>query len=540
MTKLLKMPIVTVDQAELARFGEMWLNNGGRLSRLLPQSSTQLGRLFDAAVAASLSTMLGGIPVVQQEPARMKEPTDDCVEIGAVSISGGITPQTFDVGYRPDGVRFAFDSKTLNDRDSVRKNWQNMITDLLAEATNVHSQYKSAIMAFMVIIPSPCFIEPQRSGILRRLERLAGRARVEDPDYMAEAISLVIWNPKDGQIEGDVPARESPLRLERFAQQVEAIYTSRYIDAAVIHKDETSHQLDEIGQRRQLKVFICHSSGDKPAVRDLYNRLRSAADYISPWLDEEDLLPGQRWEDEIPKAVRRSDIVIVCLSKDSVNKRGYVQKEIKYALDVADEHPEDAIFLIPVRLEDCEVPERLKHLHYVNLHDIRGFERLLRTLQVCAEKLGIVEATGRAAEKAKSLPNITQLIGRTPDEVERVAGGTQARTEITNDSSQMPGEFREYEVRNSRLGLTVYGMMVRYHHERAVHITVDLPDQYASAEEALLAVGVDVRGTKPRVVAPVATRWTGKFSGVEFKDVAAVKTDPNLQAFSTVQITLAE
>ena len=292
--------------------------------------------------------------------------------------------------------------------------------------------------------------------------------------------------------------------------------------------------------KSQLRVFLCHSSGDKPAVRDLYDRLSSAADYIAPWLDEEDLLPGQQWEEEIPKAVRESDVVIVCLSRDSINRKGYVQKEIKYALDAADEQPEGTIFLIPVRLEDCELPDRLKHLHSVNLYDSKGFERLLRALKARAEKLGVIEAPERVAEIAKSVPNITQLIGRTPAEVERIAGEAQARTEITNDPSQMPGEFREYEVYNSRLGLTVYGMMVRYHQGRAVHITVDLPDQFESAEEALLAVGVDVRGTIPRVIAPMATRWIGKFNGVDFKDVAAMKTDQDLHAFSTVQITLIE
>jgi hypothetical protein len=102
---------------------------------------------------------------------------------------------------------------------------------------------------------------------------------------------------------------------------------------------------------RKLKIFLCHSSGDKPAVRDLYQKLR--ADGFEPWLDEEDLLPGQECEQEIPKAVRATDAILVCLSPDSINKEGYVQKEIKYALDVADEKPEGVIFFISVRLEAC-------------------------------------------------------------------------------------------------------------------------------------------------------------------------------------------
>ncbi|MDP2935994.1 MAG: hypothetical protein Q8O86_05835, partial [Dehalococcoidia bacterium] len=72
------------------------------------------------------------------------------MEVGPVHIVGGVRPQNFDVGYRPDGVRFAFDSKTINDLDSVRKNWQNMVNDLATEATTVHSRFPYAVVAFMV------------------------------------------------------------------------------------------------------------------------------------------------------------------------------------------------------------------------------------------------------------------------------------------------------------------------------------------------------------------------------------------------------
>jgi len=40
---------------------------------------------------------------------------------------------------------------------------------------------------------------------------------------------------------------------------------------------------------------------------------------------------------EIPRVVRNADVVVVCLSSYSVTKEGYVQKEIKIALDASDE-----------------------------------------------------------------------------------------------------------------------------------------------------------------------------------------------------------
>ena len=130
----------------------------------------------------------------------------------------------------------------------------------------------------------------------------------------------------------------------------------------------------------QPRVFLCHSSSDKPSILRLYHKLKD--DGIQAWLDEEDLLGGQDWELEILKAIRASKVVLVCLSNESVNKVGYVQREIKYVLDVADEQPEGNNFLIPVRLEPCDVPERLRRWHWIDLFkEPRGHEKLLLSVR---------------------------------------------------------------------------------------------------------------------------------------------------------------
>lgn len=148
---------------------------------------------------------------------------------------------------------------------------------------------------------------------------------------------------------------------------------------------------DTSSSRRLLKVFLCHSSGDKPLVRKLYWRLKQ--DGFAPWLDEENLLPGQDCGYEIQIEVRGSDAVVACLSQSSVSKAGYVHKEIKFALDVADEQPEGAIFIIPAKLEECNVPLRLSRWHWVNLYEPNGYEKLVAALQRRANELGLSEAT---------------------------------------------------------------------------------------------------------------------------------------------------
>jgi hypothetical protein len=139
---------------------------------------------------------------------------------------------------------------------------------------------------------------------------------------------------------------------------------------------------------RSLRVFLCHASQDKPSVRKLYMQLKTSG--IDPWLDEEKLIPGQNWRLEIPKAVRSSDVIVVCLSGNSISKEGFVQSEIKLALDIATEKPEGAIFLIPLKIEECEVPDSLRHLQWVNYFAYKGFERLLYALRARAENLGLI------------------------------------------------------------------------------------------------------------------------------------------------------
>jgi len=177
-----------------------------------------------------------------------------------------------------------------------------------------------------------------------------------------------------------------PILLDRAAS-IPRIQISSTEDLSGIHAvnlyEDWNEGIKKIIQavidRPVLQIFLCHASEDKEAVRTLYRKLLEPG--FAPWLDEEKLLPGQDWDAEITKAIRASDVVLVCLSQRS-EKRGYMQKEIVRALDVADEQPEGTIFLIPVRLEDCSVPERLRRWQWVNLFQDDGFERLQASLRI--------------------------------------------------------------------------------------------------------------------------------------------------------------
>jgi formylglycine-generating enzyme required for sulfatase activity len=142
--------------------------------------------------------------------------------------------------------------------------------------------------------------------------------------------------------------------------------------------------------KRPLKVFLCHAHPDADKVRAMYARLK--ADGVDAWLDKENIIPGQDWELEIRKAVRESDIVVVCLSKQ-FSQKGYRQNEVRIALDEASLQPEGEIFIIPARLEECNYLESLKRFHGVDLFEERGYEYLMRALRLRADKIGAVLQT---------------------------------------------------------------------------------------------------------------------------------------------------
>lgn len=136
--------------------------------------------------------------------------------------------------------------------------------------------------------------------------------------------------------------------------------------------------LDEI--TRSLNVFICYASQDKQKVRILYNSLRDKK-WIRPWLDKEEILAGQDFDTEIQRALRQSDVIIVCLSKASIHKEGYIQKEFKQALDISKEKPKGEIFIIPLRLDECNVPDDLNNLQWLDYFSTDSKERLMKALK---------------------------------------------------------------------------------------------------------------------------------------------------------------
>lgn len=120
--------------------------------------------------------------------------------------------------------------------------------------------------------------------------------------------------------------------------------------------------------RKELSptIFLSYAHEDEEAASRLCKDFKHAG--INVWFDKESLFPGQKWKSAINKAIRECQYFLVIFSTNSVTKRGFIQKEIKEALALFEEFPEDEIFIIPVRLDKCEPSyEKLRDIHRADM-----------------------------------------------------------------------------------------------------------------------------------------------------------------------------
>jgi hypothetical protein len=132
--------------------------------------------------------------------------------------------------------------------------------------------------------------------------------------------------------------------------------------------------------KKNTSIFLSYTHDDQDTVKDIYKRFHAEA--YSPWMDQFDILPGENWERSIRAAIQNADFFLIFLSNHSVNRRGVLQKEIRMALDSWNKMLSDDIYLIPVRLTDCPIPQDLASFQWVDLFDGTGWEKLLSAIRI--------------------------------------------------------------------------------------------------------------------------------------------------------------
>ncbi len=127
-------------------------------------------------------------------------------------------------------------------------------------------------------------------------------------------------------------------------------------------------------------VFISHSSHDKPAARELAERLRG--DGLKVWFDEWEIKPGDAIPRKIQEGLEQSQTLVLLMSQHA-SASEWVTFEHHSALfrDLSAEANQQRRF-IPVRLDDAEIRDALKQFAYVDWRQ-RSEEQYARLLAAC-------------------------------------------------------------------------------------------------------------------------------------------------------------
>ena len=111
--------------------------------------------------------------------------------------------------------------------------------------------------------------------------------------------------------------------------------------------------------KRQLRVFISHSSKDWPSARELHLHL-TAEGWMDLWFIKSNLRIDQNWDLEIRKAVKSADVVILLLSKNSTKTEAYFYPDAGFVFDILQSTSKKKVLIIPLRLDNSNIPASLK------------------------------------------------------------------------------------------------------------------------------------------------------------------------------------
>jgi hypothetical protein len=187
-------------------------------------------------------------------------------------------------------------------------------------------------------------------------------------------------------------------KVVQFRKKIEklGVYYREYNDILEFERqfrEQLSKQIVELSnsykstaekERRLTRIFLSYAREDLKKVEQIYDALKAAG--FDPWLDVRDILPGSQWITAIQKAILKSDFFVTCISRNSVNKRGFIQREIQTALEIYEEQLASDVYLLPVRLEETRVPKILSKYQWIDVFLPNGIDKLITTINVAVKR----------------------------------------------------------------------------------------------------------------------------------------------------------
>ncbi|MDD2922120.1 MAG: toll/interleukin-1 receptor domain-containing protein [Anaerolineales bacterium] len=173
------------------------------------------------------------------------------------------------------------------------------------------------------------------------------------------------------------------------------------------------------------QIFLSYSHSDAAFAAKLAGGLEKAGYEV--WLDRTDIQTGARWDDEIVKGLDASAVFLVLLSEASTASQN-VKDEIGYALD----HNKQ---ILPLLIESCEIPFRLRRVQYVDFAALKYSEGLQTVLSIVKSFTTNGKKTNTSSPVATAKKREEKNMPGKKSGTSKNAGGDKFTISITGNSN---------------------------------------------------------------------------------------------------------
>lgn len=155
-------------------------------------------------------------------------------------------------------------------------------------------------------------------------------------------------------------------------------------------------------------IFISHSSADKPFARQLIQSLEKEGHTC--WIDEKQIKVGERIVGKIQEGLKSSDYIALLLSNNSIKSK-WVEEE--WATQYWEQVNSGKTILLPVLIEQCEIPELLKGIKYADF--TKGYDIGLAGLLLAVGNTTVEEIISEPKKDIQKKQYLTTFLTKATD-----------------------------------------------------------------------------------------------------------------------------
>jgi len=145
--------------------------------------------------------------------------------------------------------------------------------------------------------------------------------------------------------------------------------------------------MNHVKSPSRLKAFLSYPSEHLDIAREIKQFIRSVG--VECWFDKDNLVVGENWDRARRLAQKNADVVVLLCASQTTERDGVYQREINEALEAARDRRLGSVYILPIRLEDVELPAEISQVQYVDKFDPLWSQKLAGGLLRAAVNHGI-------------------------------------------------------------------------------------------------------------------------------------------------------